>query len=120
MKVVIPAAGMGKRLRPYTVDLPKSLIKIKGKPIIEWQLDIISKYKIGGLVIILGHKGDLLKKHLLQIDLGFPVTFIENKSYDKTHAGYSLALAREELHEGFYYINADLLFTDQNFKKLVK
>ena len=51
MKVFILAAGFGKRLRPFTNNLPKPLIKIKKKPLIYWNLIKIKKAGFKNIVI---------------------------------------------------------------------
>ena len=51
MKVLILAAGYGKRLRPFTEKLPKPLIKVKNKPLIYWNLKKIKKAGFSNVVI---------------------------------------------------------------------
>ena len=46
MKVIILAAGQGTRLRPYTNDRPKCMVKLKGKPLLHHQLDVLEQCKV--------------------------------------------------------------------------
>ena len=46
MKAIILAGGKGERLRPFTDDCPKGMVKIEGKPILEYQLDWLKQYGI--------------------------------------------------------------------------
>ena len=43
MKIIIPMAGMGKRMRPHTLTVPKPLIPVAGKPIVQWLVEDILK-----------------------------------------------------------------------------
>ncbi|NOJ33010.1 MAG: nucleotidyltransferase, partial [Candidatus Nitrosocosmicus sp.] len=51
MKAVILAGGFGKRLKPITDNRPKPMIEILGKPIIEWQIKLLSKNNIREIII---------------------------------------------------------------------
>jgi glucose-1-phosphate thymidylyltransferase len=53
MEAIIPAAGLGKRLRPLTFSGPKHLIKIAGKPILQWVIEHLKKLKIKDIVIVI-------------------------------------------------------------------
>ena len=54
MKAIIPAAGIGKRLRPHTHSLPKALLYVAGRPIISHILDEVTKLDISSVVLIVG------------------------------------------------------------------
>ena len=64
MKAIILASGIGKRLRPLTNKLPKPLIKIDNKTLIEWQLDRLVKCKINEIIITTGLFEDKLRMFL--------------------------------------------------------
>jgi len=57
LKIVIPVAGIGKRLRPHTLKTPKVLLKVAGKPIISYLLEELLKVGSGEFVFIVGHLG---------------------------------------------------------------
>lgn len=65
MKVVILCGGKGIRLRGY-VSMPKSLIRIKGKPILSHIMEHYSHYGFKDFIICLGYRGDLIKKYFLE------------------------------------------------------
>ena len=57
--VVIQAGGMGTRMRELTEDkIPKPMLKLNGKPLIEWQMDNMAEYGFRDFVIIVGHLGE--------------------------------------------------------------
>ena len=58
MKVIVLSGGIGKRLKPITDYVPKSLVPINNVPIIEWQIRYFKKFGINEFVICAGHKSD--------------------------------------------------------------
>jgi choline kinase len=114
-KVIILAAGLGTRIRPLTNKIPKSLIKIRGKTIIEYQLEGLHANGIKDIVVVIGHLG-----HLIKEKLGNVVKYVENKEYATSNSGYSLWLVRDEIKNGFVSLNSDLLFHSDILKKLLE
>lgn len=62
MKAIIPAAGVGTRLRPHTYTLPKALLYVAGKPILGHILDDVVALGPSSIVLIVGYKGDLIEE----------------------------------------------------------
>lgn len=61
---VIQAGGRGNRMLALTQDrIPKPMLKLNGKPLLEWQIENISKYGITEFVIIIGHLGEIIKEY---------------------------------------------------------
>lgn len=70
MKIIVPMAGRGSRLRPHTLTVPKPLIPIAGKPIVQRLVEDIAKVcgeEIEEVAFIIGDFGDEVEKSLLQI-----------------------------------------------------
>ncbi|WP_223608760.1 sugar phosphate nucleotidyltransferase [Chryseobacterium sp. OSA05B] len=70
MKIIVPMAGRGSRLRPHTLTVPKPLIPIAGKPIVQRLVEDIAKVageKIEEVAFIIGDFGPEIEKSLLQI-----------------------------------------------------
>ena len=63
MKVVILAGGFGTRLSEYTDTIPKPMVPIGGKPIIEHIMNIYSKFGHNDFYIALGYKGEVIKDY---------------------------------------------------------
>ena len=57
--------GLGTRLRPYTKVLPKPLMPIKGKPILEIIIEKLKKKILRSIILSIGYKGDLIKSFLV-------------------------------------------------------
>jgi glucose-1-phosphate thymidylyltransferase len=75
MKVIVPMAGMGKRMRPHTLTVPKPLIPVAGKPIVQRLVEDIAKVideKIEEIAFVVGHFGEETERRLVEIakDLG--------------------------------------------------
>jgi len=64
MQAVILAGGLGTRLRPLTETIPKALIPVRGRPFVDYQLDLLKKSGIDDFVFCVGHLGDKIQRHL--------------------------------------------------------
>ena len=74
MKVVILAGGFGTRLSEYTDSIPKPMVPIGDKPIIEHIMNIYAGYGHKEFYIALGYKGEIIKQYLDKIeDIGFTI-----------------------------------------------
>ena len=70
MKIIIPMAGRGSRLRPHTLTVPKPLIPVAGKPIVQWLVeDIVSvtNQKVEEIAFIIGDFGEDVERQLVLI-----------------------------------------------------
>ncbi len=70
MNIIIPMAGMGKRMRPHTLTVPKPLIPIAGKPIVQRLVEDIAKVcgsEVNEVAFIIGRFGTEVEKKLLDI-----------------------------------------------------
>lgn len=105
MQAVILAAGYGSRLERVSKGVPKCLLPIGGRPLIEHQIEALSDAGVGNVLVVVGHKADEVRK-----TLGNRVEYIENTRYDATNSLYSLWLAREWVKGPFVLLNCDLLF----------
>jgi D,D-heptose 1,7-bisphosphate phosphatase len=63
MKTVIMAGGKGTRIASVTVDIPKPMIKLVGKPILEYQIECLKKYNLTDIIIVIGHLGSFIKEY---------------------------------------------------------
>ncbi len=115
--VVIMAGGRGTRLSPFTKILPKPLVPIGEKPIIELIMDNFKKYGFYKFLISLNYKGDMIKMYFSENTNGYRIEYIEENNYLGT-AG-ALSLARDRLKETFILSNCDVII-DANFDSLLK
>ena len=107
MKIVIPLAGFGKRLRPHTYTKPKPLVNVAGKPVLGHILDKLEGLHIEEIVFIVGYLGDQIEEYV-EANYSFPTRYIEQKELlGQAHAIY---LAQEVLSGPLVIIFVDTIF----------
>lgn len=107
MKVIIPLAGKGTRLRPHTHITPKPMLKVAGKPVMAYVLDELKKLgDVEQIVYITGHLKEKVEAFARSYD--FPSVFVEQKVQDGT-AG-AVALARDYVDAPVLIIFVDTIF----------
>lgn len=92
MKVIIPLAGKGTRLRPHTHLVPKPMLKIAGKPVMDYILEDLEK--LGGVeqvVYITGHLKEKVEAHARTKFAALPAVFVEQTVQDGTAGAVKLA-----------------------------
>jgi glucose-1-phosphate thymidylyltransferase len=108
MKVIIPLAGKGTRLRPHTHVTPKPMLKVAGKPVMSYILDDLKKLgDVHEIVCITGHLKERVEE-FVRSSTDIPAVFIEQKVQDGT-AG-AVALARDHIDEPVLIIFVDTIF----------
>lgn len=117
-KAVILAGGQGTRLRPYTYELPKPLLPVKGKPLLEHLIRKLTKSGITEVIICIGYLGEKIKEYFGNGEkFGVKITYSEEK--EALHTGGALAKIRKLLHDDtFLVIHGDIL-TDITFSDLI-
>lgn len=107
-KAVILAGGLGTRLRPLTYEIPKSLIPLQGKPVIEHIIELFRNYGIDNLIFSLGYKAEQFIRYFGNgKKFGVSIDYIVEERPLGT--GGSLCLARDKLNSSFYCCSGDNL-----------
>jgi len=106
MVAIILAAGMGKRLYPLTNDVPKCLLEIGGKTIIEQQIKVLKDCKINKIFIAIGYRGNQIKEKVKNVQ------FVSNPFYRFTNSVASLwfVLNKIDKPDDLIILNGDVLF----------
>ncbi|MCK5736211.1 MAG: phosphocholine cytidylyltransferase family protein, partial [Spirochaetaceae bacterium] len=121
MQAIILAAGMGRRLGPYTDGNTKCMIRVGDKTLIQRMLDALTLHPISRIILVIGYKGENLRKHVGESWKGIPVLYVENEIYDETNNIYSLYLAKELLiEEETILLESDLIFDDEILTRLIQ
>ncbi len=108
MKALIPAAGMGTRLRPHTLNKPKALLPVAGKPILGHIVDDLLEAGIEGFVIIIGFCGGSVREWFHKEYPEVDVTFVEQA--EMLGLGHALWTAREAIGDNpFFCILGDTI-----------
>lgn len=107
-RAVFIAAGFGSRLVPITLNTPKPLVRVNGKPIIEGLLDACLRAGINDIIIVRGY----LKEQFDQLKYKYPmIKFIDNPLYNEANNISSALLAKDFLQNS-YVFEADLLLSN--------
>lgn len=117
MRAIILAGGKGKRLKPITDYVPKSLVPIKNIPIIEWQIKYLKKFGITEIIVCSGYKTEMIENYLRARKLGVKINF----SVEKTPLGTGGAIKKASKNikdKSFFVINGDII-TNIDLKKLL-
>jgi len=108
VKVIIPLAGKGTRLRPHTYVEPKPLLHVAGRPVMSYILDDLRDLGVKEIVFITGYLGDRIEQYIADEYPEFTAHYIEQKVQDGT-AG-AVGLAREHIDEDVLILFVDTLF----------
>lgn len=120
MKAVILAAGQGTRLRPLTNHMPKCLVQVHGKPLLQYQLESLEQAGIQHCIIVVGYLGDQVQRHFGQRFGNVRISYVTNEIFESTNNIYSLWLARQELNDDILLLEGDLLFEDDLLWDLIQ
>jgi len=117
MKVIIPAAGVGAKLRPQTYTQPTPLVPVAGKPIISHIVDFLMEGGIDEFIFITGYMGDRIRKHLEDAyhDCGITMHFLyQEQRLGSAHAILQAKALLNENEELLIFLGDIILDLDLN------
>lgn len=118
MQSVIVAGGLGTRLRPITYEVPKSMVRVNGKPFLEHQIQRLESGGIKTLLLCIGYLGEQIREYF-----GDGSRFGVNIKYSVEEkplgTGGALKNAEKELEKEFILLNGDTV-TQVDYKKLME
>lgn len=113
---LIMAGGEGAHLRPVTYEIPKPLIPIKGRPILEWQIGMLKRYDITNIIIALDYMNEKIVDYFGDGKrFGVNIEYVVEKKPMGT-AG-AISLAKNKLTKSFLFLNVDTLM-DPNIPEM--
>lgn len=112
---MIIAAGRGSRLQNETDELPKTLVEVMGRPMLEWILEALASagLKRKDVVFVCGYRAELIKARYPEF------TFVTNHDWQNNNILLSLMMAREYLRGGFVSTYGDIVYEGAVVQKLV-
>ena len=114
---MILAAGLGKRMRPLTANLPKPLLKVRGKPLIEHQIEKLVAAGVSGIVINHFYLGDMIEAAVGDGKrFGVEISYSRETTRLDTAGGIIKSLSQLQ-DDSFIVVNADI-WTDFEFSRL--
>ena len=120
MTAVILAAGIASRLRPLTNNIPKSLIEVGGKALLQRILESLKQNGIRRIVLVTGYLSEMIESFVLLLNLGIDIEFIDNPVFEQTNNNYSLWLSRPAVSgQGIILLDADILFDQRILARLL-
>ncbi len=90
MKVIVPLAGKGTRLLPLTKRVPKPLVRVAGRPVMDYVMDAVKGLDVDELIVITGHLKDVVERYIVK-RYDVKATFVEQKKLDGTAGAINLA-----------------------------
>ena len=122
MRVIILAAGQGKRLLPLTTDVPKALLDIGGKTLIERQVEAFAANGLKDFVVVTGYAADKMEQALALVAARLNVTIITvfNPFYAVADNLASCWLLRSYMDRDFIQVNGDNVFRGDLVARLLE
>lgn len=109
MKVVIMAGGKGTRIAAINAEVPKPMIEICGKPILQHQIECLKEQGLTDITLVIGHLGNIVEDYFADgKDFGVTINYIREESPLGT-AG-ALYYLKENVDDFFLLINGDIIF----------
>jgi len=118
MQVAILAGGLGTRLRPLTLHVPKSMASVEDVPFLQHQLELLKRHDLSKIIMCVGYLGDKIKEYFGDgRNLGMNIQY----SFEKKPLGTGGALKNAEdlLEDEFMVLNGDT-FLDMDYQGLIQ
>ena len=116
MQAVLLAAGKGTRLLPETEHIPKCMVAVAGKPLVDHLLAGLERVGVSELVVVTGYKPSALEKHLR--DSNLPVKFVSCPDFATTNNIVSLKAAAPLIRPPFLLLESDVYAEPAVYEKL--
>jgi choline kinase len=115
MRPIVIGAGRGSRLGSETDEIPKALVPVVGRPMLEWILEALGAagFARKDVVYICGYRADVVRSRYPDF------TFVENRDWEKNNILASLLCARAHLAGGFVSSYADIVYRGSSVKRAV-
>jgi glucose-1-phosphate thymidylyltransferase len=111
MEAIIPAAGRGTRLRPLTGGLPKALLEVGGRPILEHAMLRLEKLGARGFRIVVGWKGDAIRRRVGTRWKGFPVRCVSQP--EPLGLAHAIHVGARDIGDPFLVMHGDVVFSPE-------
>ena len=111
MRAIILAAGSGLRLGQHTKDIPKALLDLNGKSILERQISLLREYGVNEIFVVTGYQRE---KHILK-----DIEYIFNPRYSETEQLASMMVARTKIFDDVLVIFGDIVFDSQILQQIL-
>jgi MurNAc alpha-1-phosphate uridylyltransferase len=121
-RAIVLAAGLGTRMRPYNGHIPKPLVEVGGKSLIDYSLDRLADAGVESVVVNVHHLADILERHLAPRQR--PHIVISDERGELLGTGGGIAKALPKLGDSpFFLVNSDTVWLDgvrPNFTRMAE
>jgi len=109
-RALILAAGLGQRMHPLTIDVPKCLVEVNGVPILFRSLQALASAGVTEAIIVVGHEAAQVRRRVGHNFAGIEIEYVDAPSFDTTNNIRSLWDARRYCDEDILLLEGDILF----------
>ncbi|MDH7517875.1 MAG: sugar phosphate nucleotidyltransferase [Candidatus Thermoplasmatota archaeon] len=117
MKAVILAAGEGKRLRPFTETMPKVMLPVCNKPILEHVFDAVKKSGINEIIVVVGYKKEVIMEYFKDYNDIKIKYVVQDKQLGTANA---LLKAKNHIKDAFIVLSGDNIIDQNSISNLIK
>lgn len=117
MQAILMAAGKGSRLGDMTANIPKSFVEIKGKKLIDININMLRRHNINDIVIVTGCHADMFENYFSDSE---GIKLIYNPFYDFANVIGSFYMGMNELNDDFIYMHADTICDPYILEELIQ
>ena len=111
MNAIIIAGGNSTRIRPLSNEIPKTMIEIYGKSILERQIELFQRYGISDITVVTGYQSE---------KINLPnITCIKNEKYKSTNVNEGLFCAKAKLNDSVVIAYGDLMFEYEVLERIL-
>lgn len=108
MKAVILAGGKGTRLGDLTKDIPKPMVPLLGKPLVEYQIDLLKRYGFEEVIFIVNHLGEAIENHFgAGEQFGIRISYFHEREPLGTVGG--VKAIEDQLQSDFFLLYGDVM-----------
>jgi NDP-mannose synthase len=118
MRAVILAGGLGTRLRPYTTVIPKPLVPVGDRPVLEHIVRSLHAAGVRRIDLCVSHLGELIRVYLSQLELAREIDFFFHWEEEPLGTAGALAIV-PDLEGTFIVMNGDILTSRLSYRSLV-
>lgn len=119
MKALILAAGYGKRLRPITDSIPKSMVEVAGTPLLVNAINNLTEAGITQIGIVVGHMAGYIRETVGTKYNGAEISYYENARYLETNNVYSLYKALDFFDDDALMLECDIFYRRELIERLI-
>ena len=117
MQAVILAAGRGTRMTELTASVPKPMLEVDGKPLLEYKLEALPD-EIDEVIIVIGYLGNVIREHFSGAYAGKRLVYVEQKELNGT--GGALWCAKDILKDRFLIMAGDDIYAREDVESCVE